>query len=154
VGEPVFRRLMTAIGAPELVPDERFRTSELRARNEDALDAIITAWTATQSTASAEATLETHGVPAARIFTLADIFKDPHYEARGAIARAPDRQWGSVAMADAVPRLSATPGEIRHAGPGEIGKDTAEVLRSLAGLNDAEIGALSSAGVIVCAPAT
>jgi crotonobetainyl-CoA:carnitine CoA-transferase CaiB-like acyl-CoA transferase len=152
VGEPIFRRLMSAIGRPELADDKRFHTAELRAQHEDELDAVINGWTRPRQVAEIERHLESAGVPATRIFTLADVFADAHYRARQAIARAPDAQWGSVAMANVVPRLSATPGEIRHAGGGTIGADTRDVLRDLAELSDAEIDALRREGVVACGP--
>ena len=46
-----------------------------------------------------------------------------------------------------VPRLSDTPGEIRHAGR-SIGADTAAILRELAGVGADELAHLHAAGVI------
>ena len=78
-------------------------------------------------------------VPATRIFTIADIFGDPHYRARGAIVEAPDEELGGIAMANVVPRLSDTPGAVRHAGH-RIGQDTRRVLAELLGLQAARAG--------------
>jgi crotonobetainyl-CoA:carnitine CoA-transferase CaiB-like acyl-CoA transferase len=86
-------------------------------------------------------------VPATRIFTIADIFGDPHYRARGSIVNAPDAEFGSVAMAAVVPRLSATPGAVRHAGHA-TGEDTRRVLSEVLGLTDDEMDALARAGAI------
>jgi crotonobetainyl-CoA:carnitine CoA-transferase CaiB-like acyl-CoA transferase len=91
--------------------------------------------------------LDGAGVPATRIFTIADIFGDPHYRARGSIASAPDDDFGSVAMANVVPRLSATPGAIRHAGH-RIGEDTRRVLGERLGLSTVALDELERAGVI------
>ena len=92
-------------------------------------------------------------MPATRIYTIADIFKDPHYAARGSIVAAPDRDLGSVAMAGVVPRLSATPGEIRHAGRA-VGEDTRAVLAELLGYGSEKIAELERSGVIACASPT
>jgi formyl-CoA transferase len=51
-----------------------------------------------------------------------------------------------------VPRLSATPGGIRHAG-GAIGGATREVLGGRLGLDAAALDALAAAGVIATAEA-
>src|SRR3546814_13567705 len=75
-----------------------------------------------------ESILQRAEVPAARIFTIADIFNDPHYRARQAIVAAPDDDFGSVAMASVVPRLSDTPGDVRHSGH-RLVQDTRAVLR-------------------------
>ena len=92
-------------------------------------------------------------VPAARIYTVADIFADPHYAARGMLAKVPDEDLGSVTIPDVVPKLSATPGAIRHAGH-RVGQDTRAVLAQLAGLSDDEINKLAAEKVIHCESAT
>jgi crotonobetainyl-CoA:carnitine CoA-transferase CaiB-like acyl-CoA transferase len=84
---------------------------------------------------------------------MADIFDDPHYAARGMLAKVPDDGLGTVTMPDVVPKLSMTPGAIRHSGH-RIGQDTRKVLKDLAGLSEAEISELESERVITCdAPA-
>jgi crotonobetainyl-CoA:carnitine CoA-transferase CaiB-like acyl-CoA transferase len=147
MGDAVFRRLVEAMGSPQLATDERFKDPLERSRHHEALDDLIGQWTARHDLEALEATLHKAGVPATRIFTMADIFRDAHYEARGAVVRAPDEDLGSVAMAVPVPRLSATPGTVRHAGR-HIGQDTRRVLVDVAGYADVEIDALESAGVV------
>jgi crotonobetainyl-CoA:carnitine CoA-transferase CaiB-like acyl-CoA transferase len=60
---------------------------------------------------------------------------------------------GTVAMAGVTPRLSATPGEIRHAGCA-VGEDTRAVLAELLGYGSNEISNLERSGVIMCAAPT
>jgi crotonobetainyl-CoA:carnitine CoA-transferase CaiB-like acyl-CoA transferase len=43
--DSVFVRLVTAMGAPQLAEDPRFREGVTRAKNEDAIDDLIAAWT-------------------------------------------------------------------------------------------------------------
>jgi crotonobetainyl-CoA:carnitine CoA-transferase CaiB-like acyl-CoA transferase len=148
--DPVFRRLAAAMGRQDLAADARFATGLARARNGDALDDIIAGWTTKHPLRELEATLEAAAVPATRIFTIADIFGDPHYRAREMLVAAPDEALGSVTLAGVVPRLSATPGEIRHAGRG-VGADTASVLHDVLGLSAAETAALAKAGIVHCA---
>ena len=147
--DAVFRRVTQAIGQPALASDERFATALARVKNEDAIDDIITRWTMQHNCAEAEALMHAAEVPATRIYTIADIFADPHYAARGMIASVPDDDLGSVTMPDVVPKLSTTPGEIRHSGH-RIGQDTRMVLRELAGLTDDEINTLAVDKVIHC----
>jgi crotonobetainyl-CoA:carnitine CoA-transferase CaiB-like acyl-CoA transferase len=150
-GTGPFRRLATVMGRPELVDDPRFVDAVARSANEDALDDVITEWTSRHPLKEIEAELQRVDVPASRIFTIADIFGDPHFAERGSIAAAPDEELGSVAMAEVVPRLSATPGRIDHAG-GNAGHDTRRVLTEMLGLDAAEIEALARAGVITTGP--
>ena len=150
VGEPVFRRLATVMQRADLADDGRFRSGLDRAGHADELDAIISAWTESHDLDALETLLHDAGVPASRIFTMADIFRDAHFAARGAIVDAPDPELGSIKMANVVPRLSDTPGRVRRAGGGVVGADTRDVLQRVAGLSAAEIDRLSTAGVIAC----
>ena len=72
--------------------------------------------------------------PIAPVYNAAQILADPHYRARQSIVEAPDPDLGPVAMPGIVPRLSKTPGSIRHTGPTAIGADTNTVLAALLGL--------------------
>lgn len=149
MGDAIFRRLAVAMGRSDLAADARFATAMTRSENHADLDALITEWTLALALPDVERILAEHNVPAARIFTMADIFRDPHYRARESIVAAPDDDFGSVAMAAVVPRLSATPGRIAHSGH-RVGQDTRQVLTRLLHYPDARIDSLQAAGVIDC----
>ncbi len=149
MGEAVFRRLVAAMGQPALADDPRFRNAVSRSEHHAELDEQIGEWTSGCALSSLEATLAEANVPATRIFTIADIFADPHYKARGAIVEAPDDELGRVAMAAVVPRLSETPGAVIHSGH-RIGQDTRQVLSELLELSSDRIDSLAAAHVIVC----
>ena len=147
MADAVFRRLVDVMGQPELASEARFATAVARSANHEALDDVIARWTTRHSLAYLERELQRVNVPAMRIYTIADIFGDPHYKARQSIVAAPDPDLGSVAMAAVVPRLSETPGGIRHSGR-HVGQDTRRVLAELLGLDGAQLDALVTAGVI------
>ena len=145
--DAVFRRVASVIGRPELAEDPRFRTAVERARNEDALDEAIAAWTRGRNCQDLEQALNEAGVPAARIYTVSDIFSDPHYAAREMLASVPDDDFGTITVPAVVPKLTATPGNITHAGR-HVGQDTREVLRDVAGYSNEEIDALAGKRVV------
>jgi crotonobetainyl-CoA:carnitine CoA-transferase CaiB-like acyl-CoA transferase len=147
MGDAVFKRLAQAMGQEALASDPRFATATARSAHVDELDDLIATWTRASSLESLEQTLNAAAVPAMRIFTIADIFGDPHYRARGAIVQAPDDDLGSVAMANVVPRLSHTPGRVRHAGH-HIGGDTRRVLKDRLGLTEEALNELEASSVI------
>lgn len=147
----VFKRLASAMGKPELVSDERFKSTLARGRNARLIDEIVSEWTARYSAEEVEKKLLKAGVAASRIFTIADVFKDPHYQAREMLVKVPDDDLGSVTLAAPVPKLSRTPGKIRKSG-GRIGQDTRAVLTELAGYSAAKLEALERAGVIFMMP--
>ncbi len=149
--QAVFRRLAGAMGMPGLVDDPRFATIASRWEHVDALDALIGDWVAAQDAKSVEATLEAAGVPVSRVYTLPDIFEDPHYRARDMLLPVPHETLGEVTLHGVVPKLSGTPGRVRWAGP-EAGADTRGVLSGMLGLSQAELDALHANGVIADAP--
>ncbi len=142
-----FRRLCLAMGRADILADTRFNTRLERVKNADEINGIVAAWMGTRDYADAERELSAHDVVFTRIFTMTEIFKDPHYQARGMLARVPDEELGSLTMAAPVPRLSRTPGAIRNSG-GRVGRDTSDVLRDVLGLAAAEIKQLERDNVI------
>jgi crotonobetainyl-CoA:carnitine CoA-transferase CaiB-like acyl-CoA transferase len=147
MADSLFKRLAGAMKQPELATDPRFTEHLGRNEHHEALDEIIAHWTKRHTLAALEAMLHEASVPATRIFTIEDIFNDPHYRARRSIIDAPDQHMGTVAMAGVVPRLSDTPGEVRHAGR-DIGQDSQAVLKELLGLSDQRIDELAQAGIV------
>ena len=146
---PTWRRLAAAMGREDLLSDPRLPDQVALNAHEDELDEVVGAWTATHELKDLEKKLDEAAVPAARIYTMKDVFEDPHYAARDMIVDVPDDDLGSVKLANVVPRLSATPGEIRKAG-GQPGVDTAKILRTYLDLGDAEVAALEADGVVFC----
>ena len=142
----VFARLCKAMDRPELGTDERFATHDARGANQDELDELVAAWTATLPCDDVLALLDEHGVPAGRIFTAPDMLRDPQYLAREMVQRITSSQGWEVPMTGVVPRFSATPGAIRHAGP-RLGEHTDEVLAELLGLDTTELAELHASGV-------
>jgi crotonobetainyl-CoA:carnitine CoA-transferase CaiB-like acyl-CoA transferase len=143
--DPVFKRLAAVMDQPELSADPRFVGAIDRVHNQDALDGIIGEWTSGFVLEELEPLLHARDVPASRVFTMADIFRDPHFAARGTITHAPDPVLGSIAMPAPAPRLSNTPGVVRHAG-GDVGADTVKVLRTIGHMSEDEIAALLDSG--------
>jgi formyl-CoA transferase len=148
-GENVFRRLAAAMGMPELAADSRFTDNRVRVANHDALDAIVARWTGAHTLAEIQRSLDAAGVPAGPVMSIADIAADPQFQARGMVARAPDARMpeGAVIMPGIVPRLTATPGQITHAG-GEPSADNQAILGALLGLDAATLEQLIESGII------
>ena len=151
LADPIFRRLATVMGRPELVGDPRFATQAARNLNEAQLEALIGEWTASRPLAELQSALDAAEVPATRVYTMADIFADRHFRERGMLVRAPDDDLGEVTLAGVVPRMSETPGHVRWSGH-RHGQDTRAVLRRMTGLSDAGIDDLEADGVVRCDP--
>lgn len=127
MADAVFQRLATAMAQPELAIDPRFQTATARNANDGLLDTLISDWTRQHDLTDLEPVLQAANVPAARIYTIEDIFQDAHYRARDMLVEAPHDALGSVTLAGIVPKLSRTPGGIRRSG-GAIGRDRHRIL--------------------------
>ncbi|TNC06674.1 CoA transferase [Methylobacterium terricola] len=144
--DPIFRRLMTAIGRPDLAENPDFRNNEGRSRQAAMLDAVITDWTRGRTVTEALDVLAAAEVPAGRIYSVADIVADPHYNARDMILEADLPGDTRVKMPGIVPKLSETPGAVRWQGPA-LGAHTDSVLADL-GFDEAAIAALRQKGAV------
>jgi formyl-CoA transferase len=143
----VFRRLASAMNMPGLADDPRYATHVARGERQAELDGLIADWSRTHTAEAIEQLMEQAGVPAGRIYRAPEIMADPHVQARDAIIRVLHPQYGELAMQNVAPRLSDTPGEVRHAAPA-LGADTEGVLRELLGLAPGELAELAAGKVI------
>lgn len=146
-GDGPWGRLCKAMGQPELAQDPRYVTSRDRHSRADELEELLRQWIATVPFEELEALLAEHNVPAGGILTAAEISEHPQFEARQNIATVDDGHGGEVSMPSVVPKLSGTPGSIRHAGQ-KLGEETDTVLGEILGLTDAEIEQLRTDGTI------
>ncbi|KHL15779.1 formyl-CoA transferase [Mumia flava] len=145
--DTVFRRLAATMGEPELAELPAYATHGARGSHQEELDQRIADWTAKHDADALLDLLHEAGVPAGRIFRAEDMLADPHYAARDAVVRVPDPTFGTLAMPNVVPRLSATPGSVRWTGP-TLGEHNEAVYGDLLGLDADERAALGAAGVI------
>jgi crotonobetainyl-CoA:carnitine CoA-transferase CaiB-like acyl-CoA transferase len=144
--DPIFKRLMQAIGRIDLADDPAFAHNDGRVAQVVLIDAAIAGWTSSHPIATVLATLAQAGVPAGPIYSVADIVADPHYQARDMILSAELPGGVRVKMPGIVPKLSDTPGQVNWSGPA-LGAHTSEVLTGL-GFDDSAIARLKEQGVI------
>jgi len=142
----IFKRLMHAVGRPDLAEDPALTHNEGRAQKNESIDAAISEWTSRHSLDEVVSALERAEVPVGKIYTAADIHQDPHYRARGMIEPAvlPDGQ--AIDLPGIAPRLSETPGRTAWIGP-PLGAHVDEVLAGL-GFDAAAVEALRKERVI------
>jgi formyl-CoA transferase len=145
--DTVFRRLADVMGRAELATDERYATHGARGKHMEELDGTIATWSSTIKADELLELLHGSGVPAGRIFRAKDMFADPHFAAREAIVKLVHPDLGEFAMHNVAPRLSETPGRVRHVGP-DLGEHNQDIYQGLLGLDDDTMSSLRSAGVI------
>lgn len=145
-GDAIFQRFMRAIGRDDLADDPSLADNAGRDARRDELYGVIDRWTASLPLSEVEATLISAEVPASRIYSAEDMFKDPQFLAREMFlsAKLPDGK--PFKMPGIVPKLSDTPGGVEWTGP-ELGEHNAAVLGRL-GYSAEQINALKAGGAI------
>ena len=111
------------------------------------MDETVGAWTALFDRADLMKVCETSQVPCGQVYSIDEIFEDPHYAARENILRMDDPRVGELAVPNLVPRMSATPGKVNWLGA-ELGAHNDEIYRGLLGLDDTELQRLKDSAVI------
>jgi crotonobetainyl-CoA:carnitine CoA-transferase CaiB-like acyl-CoA transferase len=145
-GDSIFRRLCEAMGRADMAVDPRFTNNAGRVEHEAEIDSAIAAWCQTLESAAALQVLAEARVPAGPIFSVADMFEDEHYRARGLFEEV---TVGGVPLKipALIPKLSATPGRTDWPG-GEVGAFNQEVYGEMLGLDSAELERLRAGGII------
>ena len=139
-------RLYRAIGRADMIDDPRFRTNTVRVKNIDEAERPVAEFIKARTLADNLAIFEKAEVTAAPVYDIDQFIADPHVVARQIVTELPDPEMGKVPMHAVVPRLSATPGEIRTPAPA-LGEHNDAILGSL-GLSDAAIDDLRKRKII------
>ncbi|KHK90280.1 CaiB/BaiF CoA transferase family protein [Novosphingobium malaysiense] len=143
-----WRALANLIGQPELSDDARFATAEARRANSEALDAIVSGWTATQDANAAAERLQSAGIGAHASWTTPEIAADPHLHQRHAIVEVSEPD-GKRRAAVGVPMRLSKGAEIGiDRGTPKLGEHEDFVYGDLLGMSQAERKRLEEAEVI------
>ena len=146
-GDSIYVRLMTAIGRDDLANDPRLAGNPGRVTHQKLIDGAIAAWADKLTSAEVIQIMEDADVPVGAIFSIADAFDDPHYQARGMFEHvAVPNQDQPLAIPAILPKLTGTPGSTQWPG-GEVGSHTDELLLAL-GLDAERIAYLKENGIV------
>jgi benzylsuccinate CoA-transferase BbsF subunit len=141
-----FAALAKATGDGALSQDPRFASAPARRTNVAALDAAISAWTGTQTAEAAAQILQSAGVGAYPVVTMAGLFTDPQLSARRQFRVRRHPEMGDHAYCYPGFDLAEAPGDIVAAAPC-VGADNDFVFRDLVGLTEADYQTYRQRGV-------
>jgi crotonobetainyl-CoA:carnitine CoA-transferase CaiB-like acyl-CoA transferase len=145
-GDSIFKRLTIAMGRPEMGENPHFADNAGRVKHEPEIDAAIAAWMTTMSSEEALQVLAEAEVPSGPIYSVADMFADEHFHARGLFETVESN--GSPLKIPAIcPKLSDTPGMTCWPGPA-LGAHNDEILGGMLGMSAEEMQRLKQAGAI------
>ena len=144
--DSIFRRLMRAMERDDLADDPRLADNPGRVAHQQEVDAAIVEWTSAHDAAQVLAVLAEAAVPSGPIYSVRDMFADPHFQARGLFERV-EVDGRELRIPALMPRLRDTPGATDWPGPA-TGSHSRAVLVGDLGMDEAEYDALVAAGVV------
>ena len=136
-----------AIGRPDLIEDPRFSNNARRVEHSAELNAIFAQWCGDHTLEDVLAAFAAEEGTLAPIYAIDQISADPQSLAREMITRVPDRDFGSVAMSNVVPRFTVDRAGLKTSA-GDIGQDNREIYQRWLGLSEGEIDRLAELKVI------
>ncbi len=142
-----FAKFCAAAENAQWAQDPRFRTNSARVTYRLELIPLMRQVTRKRTTSDWIALLENEGVPCGPINTIADVFADPHVQARGMQIEMSHPVAGEIPLVGSPIRLSDTPVQYRTAPP-QLGQDTRQVLSEVLGLSQEAIDSLEKQGVL------
>jgi crotonobetainyl-CoA:carnitine CoA-transferase CaiB-like acyl-CoA transferase len=145
--DSIFKRLMTTMGRADMANDPRFEHNNDRGKHADEIDQAITDWTKQHPSEEVVRLLEDATVPVGPIYSVVDMLRDPHFQARGLFETVDLGGGDTVKLPALVPKLSETPGGMEWVGP-PLGAHNEEVFGKLLGYSDEKLKELAAEGVI------
>jgi len=144
--DKMYDRLAEMIGHELLLQPHLVRVAE-RIKIRDQINPIVIAWVAARTAAEVQEICDRFGVPCSLLYSVADIFADPHYQARGDLLTVDDPVNGRLVVPAPFPRMSETPAQLDHLGL-PLGACNQEIYGGLLGMSADDIDALTRKGVI------
>ena len=137
--EEQWKKFGPAIGNSGLAANKDYATLELRKKNEDALEKVVSAWTANHTAEEVEAIMQKAGIPANVVEKPSDLYKDPQLANRKYFTTMEHPTMGKQKYeAQAAFILSKTPREIGMPSP-MVGEHNEFVFKELLKMTDDEI---------------
>jgi crotonobetainyl-CoA:carnitine CoA-transferase CaiB-like acyl-CoA transferase len=145
--DKIFARLASVMNRADLTAPDTYASMAQRIAGRDYINEVVSKWIGQQTRDELMATCIAAEVPVGPINSIADIFKDPQFAARGNLQTLSTADAGEVTVPSVLPRLSRTPGRIDHLGRRK-GQDNEPILQGLLGLTPERIDELRSKGII------
>ena len=142
-----FRKLCEVVGAPDLASEPDYADNTLRSQNRTALKGRLDALLSKRTAAEWTPLIMEAGVPAGPVYTLDQVFADPHVRATGMVETFAHDQLGTVETMSNPLRLSAMGPHTVRTPPPQLGEHTRETLQAF-DFGDGEIDRLITSGAI------
>jgi len=145
-GQVMWERVCQAVGAPELIGHDDFKTGALRSKNRDAVNAELEKRTVNKTSAEWIGIFNKIGVPCGPIYSIDQVFADPQVKHLGIAQNGVKPDGKKQTFVGQPVTLSRTPSRIAATPPAQ-GQQTDEVLKEF-GFAEDEIAELHRAKVV------
>jgi formyl-CoA transferase len=145
--QSIAERVIRLVGREDIISEPWFKDHTGRVEHVDELDSIIGDWIGQRTTEEVLKAFADAEAAIAPIYSIEDIVRDPQYLARETITTVQHPVLGPIKMQNVIPRMTKTPGRIKHPGV-ELGAHNREVYLGDLGIDEAELARLQAEGVI------
>jgi len=142
-----FGKLCAMLGCPAWSTDSRFATNRCRVENRDVLMVLLNQEFSQKSVAEWLLRLREIDIPCGPVNDLPAVLADPQVLARDMVQEVYHPTTGTIRVIGPVPKLSATPAQIRLPPP-LLGEHTRHVLQTWLGYSEDKIDELHRRGVV------
>lgn len=142
--DALFKKLVDALGVPDLADDERFKTNPKRGENYTAIRPLLAEPFLTKTTEEWIDILNQAGVPNGPINNIEGVVNDPQVIARNMVVEVDHPKAGKIKLPGVPIKMSESQGEVRTAAP-MLGQHTDEILKEF-GLSEEELNILKNSG--------
>jgi len=128
--QSMWEKLALTIGSSDLIKDPRFLTNSDRLNNQDDLDKPISKFIKKYNREEVLHIFSKEGITVGPVLDISEIIEHPYINDRKVLVDHYNKEYGNILMHQAFPRLSKTPGKVRHSAP-LLGGDTDNVLKEI-----------------------
>ncbi len=128
--QSMWEKLALTIGSSDLIKDPRFLTNSDRLNNQDDLDKPISKFIRKYNREEVLNIFSKEGITVGPVLDISEIIEHPYINDREVLVDHYNKEYGNILMHQAFPRLSKTPGKVRHSAP-LLGGDTDNVLKEI-----------------------
>ena len=128
--QSMWEKLALTIGSSDLIKDPRFLSNSDRLNNQDDLDKPISKFIKKYNREEVLYIFSKEGITVGPVLDISEIIEHPYINDREVLVDHYNKEYGNILMHQAFPRLSKTPGKIRHSAP-SLGGDTDNVLKEI-----------------------
>ena len=146
-GDSIYKRLMYICERPDLAENKNLADNAGRVNQEEKIDEAIIEWTMQHDYEYLYEKLVEAQVPCGPVFSIADIVKNPQYNAREIFEEVEIDKNDKVKIPAVLPKLSETPGGTDWIGP-KLGEHNDEVFGKMLGMKEGEIEDLRKQEII------